>query len=200
MGGTLANLFTDRDTYSPDTFAASFQFGKPIWMTEWSVAEFSKADEMTQALVMAKVIHQDFTRSHLNAFVYWWSTALLGRDGPGKNLPTKNLWALAQYSRFVRPGWRVVSADASPIKGVYVTAFTEPATHKIAIVVVNTNASSETITLTLDSGGKFAKLSVYRTSSTQDMAAIESKAVNAASTVVTLTPSSISTYFGDVIR
>jgi glucuronoarabinoxylan endo-1,4-beta-xylanase len=193
MGNNLANLFTNKDRYAPNTFDASHKLGKQVWMSEWSTDAFGGTPAMTRGLVLAKVIHQDFTRSHLNAFVYWWSASLLHQ---GK--PTKDLWAMAQYSQLVRPGWRVLNATASPASGVYVTAFADPASRKLAIVAVNTNTAARTITLNLSGASKIQTLNLYRTSATEDMTPVGSVQVNSTSQVLDLAPSSISTFYGEV--
>ena len=199
MGNHLANLFTKRDSYQPNPFTASVGYGKQVWMSEWSTAAFSSTSEMNQALVVARAIHQDFTRSHLNAFVFWWSNCFLGYAGPGKGLPTKNLWAVAQYSRFARPGWRVLSATPTPASGVYLTAFANPSTNALSIVAVNTSTSPRTITLALSGGSRLGTLNLYRTSASEEMAAVGSVIVNGTSQAVTLAPSSVSTYYGNAV-
>lgn len=191
LQNNLANLFTDKDRYAPNPFDASAKLGKQIWMSEWSTSSFRSTPPATQALVVGRLIHQNFTRSHMTGYVYWWSRSLLQGDKPAKVL-----FAIAQYSRFVRPGWRVVQATASPTPGVYATAFTNKAGDKLAIVMVNTTTTDKPITLTTPAPVR--TLTLYRTSATEDMAPIGSATPNAPSHAITLTPSSISTFSADL--
>jgi glucuronoarabinoxylan endo-1,4-beta-xylanase len=198
MGKNINNLFTDRDAYQPNTFDASYALKKQIWMTEWNLSAFHTATEINQALVVARMVHQDFTRSHLNAFVFWWSPSLLGGRGTNVHLPTKSLWALAQYSRFVRPGWKVIPSTVSPVPGVYLTSFTNNDTKRIAVVAVNTQEAERIITLSLSGTARFSTLNLYRTSPSENMLAVGSMKINASNRVISLPPSSISTFYGNV--
>ncbi len=193
--GGLANLFTDKDRYQPDTFAASVAQGKQVWMTEWNLSAFESVSPLTQALVLARAVHQDFTRSGLNAFVFWWSASLLDA---GK--PTKSLWSLAQYSRFVRPGWRVIPVTSGAADGVVVTAFSNPATRALVMVAVNTGSEPRTILLEIEGARGFGTLGLHRTSATEDMAAVGSVPVDGPVQAVELAASSISTFTTTVTR
>ncbi len=200
MGNSLDNLFTPRDGYHPDAFDPSFRLGRAVWMTEWSMAAFSSASMMDQALVLARVIHMDFTQSHLNAFVFWWSATLLGESGEGKGLPTKNLWAIAQFSRLVRPGWRVLPTSEASSRSLSTTAFADPRTGQISVVIVNAARSEQTLRLQIAGINRIRALTLFRTSATQDMAPLGSVAFIGSNAVVHLPPASISTYFGEIAR
>jgi O-glycosyl hydrolase len=195
MGGNIANLFTERDNYQPNRFEASTARKKQIWMTEWNMSAFNGTSEMSRALVVAKVMHQDFTQSNLNAFVFWWSSSLM-QD----NRPAKLLWAMAQYSRFVRPGWRVVNTQGQPKKGVFVTTFADPAMRKFAAVVVNTNSVSTQLDLDIKGARRLRNVNVFRTSASENTKLVGATPGPVTSLAGSVEASSVTTYYGDLQR
>lgn len=108
-----------------DTAAA---YGLGYWQTEYSMlgdgykeGRVGRISAMDCALFLAKVIHDDLVYGNARAWQFWnsWEPADPGADvryclialQPGNDsftsgdvIATKNLWALGQYSRFVRPG------------------------------------------------------------------------------------------------
>ena len=195
MGGSLTNLFSDRDTYQPHRFEASSALRKQVWMTEWNMSAFSGTSELNRALVVAKVIHQDFTQSNLSAFVFWWSSSLM-QD----SRPAKLLWAMAQYSRFVRPGWRVIKTSGQAQKGIYITTFADPSMRQFASVVVNTNPVSTKIEIGIQGAKRLGKVSTYRTSESQNMELVAAKLSADTTLSDSVAASSITTYYGNVQR
>jgi O-glycosyl hydrolase len=182
--------------------------GKRLWMTEWSTEDGGKLDaSITDALLLAHVIHDDLTIAEVNAFLYWWlwnndtttlsNGALLATSG-ATVLESKRLHALGQYSRFVRPGWTRVAATASPVAGVFVTAFVDPSASRIAVVAVNEATADARLSLDL-SGKRLGTLATYRTSASESLAAVGSVAVNAASASVTAKASTVTTWTGDLL-
>jgi glucuronoarabinoxylan endo-1,4-beta-xylanase len=195
MGGSLSNLFSERDNYQPNRFEASAALRKQVWMTEWNMSAFNGTSELNRALVVAKVMHQDFTQSNLNAFVFWWSSSLM--QG---NRPAKLLWAMAQYSRFVRPGWRVVNTQGTPQKGIYVTSFADPSMRKFAAVVVNTNPISTKVDLNFKGARGLSSVSVYRTSETENTKLVGATPGPVKNLSGSVPASSVTTYYGDIQR
>ena len=193
MGGKVSNLFSDRDNYVPQRFEASAALRKQVWMTEWNLSAFNGTTELNRALVVAKVMHQDFTQSNLNAFVFWWSNSLM-QD----HRPAKLLWSIAQYSRFVRPGWHLVNTDTEPQKGIYITTFTDSSTRKFATVVVNTNPVATKFEFGFKGARKIGPVSVYRTSESEDMVLVTALSEQVPSLSTSVPPSSITTYYGDI--
>ena len=195
MGGKLSNLFSDRDTYQPHRFEASAALRIQVWMTEWNMSAFNGTSEMNRALVVAKVMHQDFTQSNLNAFVFWWSSSLM-QDAR----PAKLLWAMAQYSRFVRPGWRVIKTSGQSQKGIYITTFADPSMRKFAAVVVNTTPVSTELEIGIKGASRLGPISAYRTSDSQDSKLVATNRSANTSFSDSVTASSITTYYGNIQR
>jgi glucuronoarabinoxylan endo-1,4-beta-xylanase len=52
---------------------------------------------------------------------------------------TKRPYCLGNYSKFVRPGYRMVETTANPAPGIYLSAFRERHSGRYAIVVIAVN-------------------------------------------------------------
>ena len=184
-------------SYTPPTLTNSLAAGKPIWMTEFSTAAWTGDTSITDALIVARLVHMDLAVAQMSAFLYWWAwgsgngfLALVNGTQP------KRLYALGQYSRFVRPDWIRVDAVANPVTNVYLSAFKNPAGDQVAVVAINTGTSQVPLALTIDTG-RFGALTSYRTSASENLASVG--AVAAGATVnVTLAPSSVTTFVGPV--
>ncbi len=118
-----------------------------------------RVGQMDCALFLAKVIHHDLVIGQATAWQFWnayepgrasqpryYLIALSPqRDGrDGTFTPTKNLWALGHYSRFIRPGMKRLevrrSDDRSPQQAaqeVMVSAFRNEQTGAGVVVIIN---------------------------------------------------------------
>jgi O-glycosyl hydrolase len=185
------------NTYSPPTLTNSLAAGKRIWMTEFSTAAWTADTSMTDGLIVARLVHMDLVVGQMSAFLYWWAWGsgngcLAQSNG---NQP-KRLYAVGQYSRFVRPDWIRVDAVASPATNVYMSAFKNPAGNQVAVVAINTGTSIVPLALTIDAG-RFGALTTYRTSASENLANVG--ALTGGTTVsVSLAPSSVTTFVGSV--
>lgn len=100
------------------------QAGKRIWMSECTLGPST----MEQAVRNARRIHEFFTGAQGNAWVWWRyvtgsdsSTLPDGRAGlvqindrTGAYDIKESVYTTAQFSRFVRPGWRRIDATVNP--------------------------------------------------------------------------------------
>ena len=184
-------------SYTPPTLTNSLAAGRPIWMTEFSTAAWSADTSITDALIVARLVHMDLVVAQMSAFLYWWAWG----SGNGCLAQTsgtqpKRLYALGQYSRFIRPDWIRVDAVANPATNVYLSAFKNPTGDQVAVVAINAGTSQVPLALTIDTG-RFGALTSYRTSASENLANVG--AVTAGTTVnVTLAASSITTFVGPV--
>jgi glucuronoarabinoxylan endo-1,4-beta-xylanase len=114
----------------------------PVWETE--VYEGNGISTIEQAIT------DTFTRSNATAWHYWW----MGRnDNQGLSdasaNPTKRLYKMGNWSRFVRPGWQRLGTTGSK-NGIYgITAFKNPTTGEFAIVVANPAGGTINVTIAL---------------------------------------------------
>ena len=184
-------------SYTAPTLAKSLAASKRIWMTEFSTAAWTGDTSITDGLIVARLVHMDLVVAQMSAFLYWWAwgsgngcLALSGGTQP------KRLYAVGQYSRFVRPDWIRVDAVASPASNVYLSAFKNPTGDQIAVVAINTGTSTIPLALTIDAG-RFGTLTSYRTSASENLANVGT--VTGGTTAnVSLAASSVTTFVGPV--
>jgi glucuronoarabinoxylan endo-1,4-beta-xylanase len=153
--------------------------GKRVWMSETNggftydsaYATWAWDTSMADALVWARSIHDYLTIANANAWFYWELLDFCGAnysdgcvDGPyndglaistgGGQTPTdlafgKRYYTIGNWSKFVRTGWVRIGATASPVSGVFVTAFNQTSSNSFAIVAVNTNNSDTSVSFNL---------------------------------------------------
>ena len=95
-------------------------------MTEWCEMVGGRDAGMDSALVLARTVHSDLTIANVSAWQYWiavsrydYHDGLLYTDyvAPGDEetiQQTQRLWALGNYSRFLRPGARRIGLEVAP--------------------------------------------------------------------------------------
>lgn len=130
-----------------------------FWQTEYcilgdkeEISGSGKDTGITTGLYVARLIHHDLTVANASAWHWWTSVSVYDyKDGliyatknavNGTIEDTKLLWALGNYSRFVRPGSvRVqVSSTADTFnnpKGLMASAYVNEADHKLVTVIIN---------------------------------------------------------------
>lgn len=165
------------------------KYGLQYWQTEYSMLADGYKDghegprtAMDCALFLAKVIHDDFVYGNAGAWQFWnsWEpgradvdtryylVALHPKDKEYKDgtvTAVKNLWALGQYSRFVRPGMQRVMAESGD-DSLLVSAYV----NKKQVVLVCVNYGEEGRKVGLDvKGRKMKKARYYETSKDEDM-------------------------------
>jgi glucuronoarabinoxylan endo-1,4-beta-xylanase len=118
---------------------------KPLWETEQSSFEAFDSS-IANALKVGGWINEAIVSGNVTAWHYWWlnginddNEGLIGKKGDFQL--TKRLFALGNYSRFVRPGWVRIGVDGSA-GGLLITAFKNPATGEFAVVAINAGAAT----------------------------------------------------------
>ena len=165
--------------------------GKRFWETEWS-QENVKGDTpdptMTSAVDMMKHIHDHLTVANMNAW-NWWAVYITPdglesadtqkvRQNPALIQPDKNMdrsymfkrgWALAHWSKFVRPGFQRIGATDHPNPGVLIEAYKDSNSH-IALTAINTSGIALTQKFMI-TGASFGTLTPWVTSPADDLEA-----------------------------
>lgn len=161
--------------------------GKKVWMTE----HFFNGDDIGTALTSAKEI-MDCLNNQMNAYVWWYlrvpSCNLI--DSTGKLLLKG--YAMAHFSKYVRPGSHRVAATYSPQSGVTVLAFTG---ERDVVVILNqaTTAKSQTLKF---AKGTFTGVRRYTTSGSKRMSDDGAVTLNGGTTTLQLDAQSITTLVG----
>lgn len=151
----------------------------PVWQTEWSDLHGNWTNDWYfnhtagEGMTWAITIQKAFTESNVSAFIYWQgaemsgkNTALIRLAGDSYQV-SKRLWAMAQFSRFVRPG--AVRIDAvGGNETVRVSAF-KNADGAVAVQVINNSTDGADLELVLDGGRGGANLTVFLTDNENDL-------------------------------
>ncbi len=128
--------------------------GRPVWESEWGIngSTWNTAWDNgidSSGFTWAQRIHTGMTDANLNAFLYWWGisntshdSSLIGLSGSTLT-PSKRYYALANYSRFIRPGAVRIAATTGD-GNLKVSAYRN-GDGSVIVVALNT-ASSNTAT------------------------------------------------------
>ena len=133
------------------------------------------------ALYVAKVIHNDLTVSNASAWHWWIAISPYDyKDGliyidknkeDGDFYESKMLWALGNYSRFIRPGYQRIGVELNSQKKqsseFLVSTYQSADLREIVMVLVNSAIKDTKIDLTLDSS--YTVKSLYTTSETKSL-------------------------------
>jgi glucuronoarabinoxylan endo-1,4-beta-xylanase len=180
-----------------DTLCANA--GKRFWQTE--VYEGATYDgSMADGIKWAQQIHHWLVDANANAWV-WFEIFSPWNDNeplyaPGTTTPSKRLFVIGQWSKFVRPGWVRIDTNSNPQTGIYVTAFKSPSETSYAIVAVNTNNSTTSQTFALNGFPSTSPVTPWVTTSTLDLAEQSSVAVGSNSFTFSLPAQSVTTFVG----
>ncbi|WP_295124850.1 glycoside hydrolase [uncultured Chitinophaga sp.] len=173
--------------------------GLRFWQSEYCIlgdneGEISgnrKDTGMKAALYVARVIHTDLAVANATAWQWWLAISAYNyKDGliyieknktDGHLEDSKMMWALGNYSRFVRPGMQRIEASiAGAGQHLFVSAYKSK--KNTVVVIVNTGAHAESIQL----GGKHAV--TYTTATGEELVKgyADGNAVIKAESIVTL--------------
>lgn len=124
------------------------QKGKEIWMTEHYTDSDNDANLWPNALNVAKEIN-DCMEANFSAYIWWYIRRFYGpitEDGR----VSKRGYMMAQYSRYIRPGFIRVDASGNSGSNVHITAYRNG--DKVVVVAVNMGWDSRTLTLHVQNG------------------------------------------------
>jgi O-glycosyl hydrolase len=126
------------------------------------------------ALYVARTIHHDLSTANASAWHWWLSISPYDyKDGliyidknktDGKVEDTKLLWALGNYSRFIKPGAVRVSIHSEKLniddpKGIMISSYLNPGNDELVVVAINYSESDQAVSINLKDKG----VSEYKT-------------------------------------
>lgn len=174
---------------------------KEYWETEvdtGAAKNDSPGDGIASAILTAQTMHNDLTKANLNAWHYWWmycSNSSGCLYDTGTKVWTKRLWAMGNFSRFVRPGWKRVATSGTAPSGVLVSAYINPANNALSIVAINSNSAAANVSFYV-SGNAPCSLTPYETSDTKNLGQGSPVTVSGSRVSVTLSAQSVTTFVG----
>jgi len=198
VGVVALHFYQDNKATTP--YPAVKLRNKELWESECSNMGGNDMG-MNGAMDWVKVLHGLLTQAEVNAYHYWW---LYSSGGSGEGLiyssgPSKRLWTLGNWSRFVRPGWRMIgnSSYYSPDSLVGISTFRDTSSGKFAIVAVSFSYLGQNSDLRFNfSGFKANNVTPYVTDATNDLSAKNPIAVESATFSASIPPASVTTFVG----
>jgi glucuronoarabinoxylan endo-1,4-beta-xylanase len=182
--------------------------GKKYWETEagamvgWGTSTCGGCFDpsMTDALMWAQTVDNRLAVANANAWHYWilinYTNDNGGLTGGDTVTIPKRAYMLGNYSKFVRPGFYRIDATHTPQSGVLVSAYKNPSTEALAIVVINQNSSSVSQTFTLN-GTRAATVTPWITSASLNLVQQLPIAVIGGSFTYNLPAASVITFVGN---
>ena len=185
---------------SPYYYSNAVNKGKEVWVTEHYLNAVSGGltTSIADTLAAAEEIHNSMTVGQYNAYVWWWvnngsgATTAAGLIDTNNN-PTYFGYALAQFSRFVRPGYVRVNATASPASGVYLSAYA--GNGHMAIVAINSNSTAASLPVAIQNPSPaLTSMTPWQTTSAGGLAQQSAVNVTGNNFTYTLPAQSITTF------
>ncbi|MDJ1472338.1 glycoside hydrolase [Cytophagaceae bacterium DM2B3-1] len=189
-----------------------------FWQSEYcllgdqeEVTPSGKDTGMTPALYVARLIHHDLAIANASAWHWWLAvTAYDYKDGliyatknktDGQVEETRLMWALGNFSRFIRPGSQRVTVtsdnrDVNNVNGVMISSYVSADEKQLITVLVN-NSNSDANILPQTEGGSVQKWKPYLTGSGTDET-LKPLATITAGQAITIPKKSIVTLIGDM--
>lgn len=138
-----------------------------VYQTEYNLLDQYFGDKTQNAIFLAKIMYADLAIANVSIWDYWtaiererWSQnnrffliRLHPNGGDYNDLTSggtvsadKNLWAMGQFSRFIRPGYvRVGVTGADDLNGLMGAAFMSPEGDELVTVYVNWSQNQQSI-------------------------------------------------------
>ena len=165
--------------------------GKERWMTEHYTDSTTDANAWPNALGVATEIHNAMVTGQFNAYTWWYIKRSYGPINSGA--VTKRGWCMAQFSKFIRPGFYRVDATATPTSGVSLSAYKSDT--DVVLVAVNTSSSTQSITVSIN-GSTIASYDKFTTSSSKNLVSDGKVTASNGSVTLSLDGSSVTTLHG----
>ncbi len=175
---------------------AKTSYGKSLWETEVSQLG-GEQNNIANGVYYAQRIYQFLTVAQASAWHYWWIVPFGSETGlmTQNRAPTKRMFAIGQFSRFVRPGY--VRIGASTNGNLLITAFKDPNSQNFAIVAINTNINIDVNqTFSLANVPSVSAVIPWMTSSSNSLAQLPSVAVSGSSFTYKVPAQSVVTFVG----
>ena len=183
---------------SPFYYTNAENKGKDVWMTEHLLVPANNSSPvMADALTLAEEIHNSMTVADYNAYVYWQGPSYPSNKTPQEHLidasanPTYYGLAMAQFSRFIRPGYYRYNATATPVSGVYLSAYSGNG-HQVIVAI---NSTSSMVTLPIQVANQtVTSMTPYQTTSSSSVSQLSPVTVTNNEFSASLPAQSITTY------
>jgi glucuronoarabinoxylan endo-1,4-beta-xylanase len=179
------------------------QHGKPYWQTEVMNDNGGYSGSITNAQSWTTSIYQALNKGGFSAYYYWWAMNFTADNQGLVNYSNTNwtfqipkrLYAIGQFSRFIRPGSTLLTSSSSSASLESTAAL--PASGTVALVLSNTSTAAITATVTLKNTTALpATVTPYVTSATQNQTQLAPVTVTNGTFTITIPATSVLTVAG----
>ncbi|NUT20689.1 MAG: cellulose-binding protein [Hamadaea sp.] len=165
--------------------------GKELWMTEvYYPNSTDSGDSWPGALDVGEHIHHAMVDAQFQTYVWWYIRRSYGPMREDGQISKRGA-VMAQFARFVRPGYVRIDATANPASNVFVSAYRGGDT--VVIVAVNKNTSSVSQQFTLANANASGTVANWLTDGSRNVAAQGALSMSNGTVTVTLPARSVMT-------
>ena len=182
-------------------YPLALEKGKELWMTEHYTTSDRSGNLWPDALLVGKEIHNCMVIGQYSAYVWWYGKRYYGfigdgEEGTSNGVVTKRGYVMANFSKFIRPGYIRIDADESPQTDVSVSAYTGDG--KTVVVAINESGQTKEQQFVI-TGTNSASVTPYITSATKNLESQETVAIESSidAFLYLLPPNSITTFVTD---
>ncbi|WP_342423361.1 carbohydrate-binding protein [Paenibacillus sp. FSL E2-0178] len=170
--------------------------GKELWMTEvyYPNSNNNSANLWPEALEVAYHMHNAMTEADFQAYVWWYIRRQYGPMNEDGTI-SKRGDSMAQFSKFIRPGYVRVDATKNPNTNVYISAY--KGDNKAVIVAINKGTSAVSQSFVLQNGTA-SSASTWITDASRKVAAGSSFNVSNGSFTAQLPAQSVTTFVAEL--
>lgn len=161
--------------------------GLKFWQSEYCILGDNYGEikgegkdlSITPALYVAKLVYNDLVNANATAWQWWLAVSPYDyKDGliyidmnkmDGKYYSSKIMWALGNYSRFIRPGMKRVELKFSAPE-IHASAYVDETKKKLVVVTVNESKSDKKIVCNIEGNTAIQKADIFLTTATKDLA------------------------------
>lgn len=167
--------------------------GKELWMTEvyYPNSTANSGDAWPEALGVGEHIHRSMVDAEFQAYVWWYLRRSYGPMREDGRISKRGA-LMAQFSRFVRPGFVRIDATATPATNVLVSAYRNA--NSVVIVAINKNTSSVSQQFSLANSSSSGTVANWLTDRTRNVAPQTALTMSGGSLTATLPAQSAMTF------
>lgn len=190
--------------------------GLKLWQSEYCILGDNAGEirgnrrdlGMNSALYMAKTIHNDLVFANATAWQWWLAISPYDyKDGlvyvdknkaDGNYYPSKLLWVLGNYSRFIKPGAvrvDVSSNDATHSEELFISSYKNKDSNQLITVIVNEGNQPFMVNLEV-LNGKIGDIHSFITSAETDLKPVD---ITNDSNGININPRSVTTLISTII-
>jgi glucuronoarabinoxylan endo-1,4-beta-xylanase len=192
------------DTQHAEPWPADVTEKKPVWQTEMSGVKWwpeqGPSSDIKNGVAVAGWIHSALTVGNASAWLWWWWNVNGDTDDNEgiylkSGADTQRHYTIANYSRFVRPGYTRVDITGAAPADVLLSAY-KGTDGTVVIVAINKGTAAASVPITISGGTAPAMLTPWVTSATDKLASKTAVAVSGGTFTAALASMTVTTFVG----